>query len=221
MKLALLGKGKTGSKVIELIEQKSLPIEVSIFDSKTPITIDSLKGHDVILSFLPGDAFLEYRETLKSSGIPVVTGSTGFSWEEDFKNDLKAPWVYATNFSLGMNLVQQMIKTMSNAHKLFSDYSFNIHEVHHTKKLDAPSGTAITWRDWTGEDFEITSDRIGDVVGDHTLTFETQTEKITLRHEALDRKIFAEGALWATKKVLELEVGLYDFQEITLKELLS
>lgn len=221
MKLALLGKGKTGSKVIELIEQKSLPIEVSIFDSKTPITIDSLKGHDVILSFLPGDAFLEYREILKDSGIPVVTGSTGFSWEEGFQKDLKAPWVYATNFSLGMNLVQQMIKTMSNAHKLFSDYSFNIHEVHHTKKLDAPSGTAITWRDWTGEDFEITSDRIGDVVGDHTLTFETPTEKITLRHEALDRKIFAEGALWATNKVLELEVGLYDFQEITLKELLS
>ncbi len=114
-----------------------------------------------------------------------------------------------------------MINTLTKAKNLFSNYSFHIHEVHHTKKLDAPSGTALTWRDWVGENFDISSERTGDVIGDHTLTLKTDNELITLRHEALDRKIFAEGALWACEKVASLPSGLHNFQELTLKELLK
>lgn len=221
MKIALLGKGKTGGKVIELIQEKKLPHELTIFDRSNPLSLNGLKGHDVILSFLPGDAFVENIEIIKSSGIPVVTGSTGFKWSEEIKKDIHSPWVYATNFSLGMNLVHEMINTLAKAKNLFSDYSFHIHEVHHTKKLDAPSGTALTWKDWVGEDLDITSAREGDVIGDHILTLKTSNELITLRHEALDRKIFAEGALWACEKVVHLDSGLHNFQELTLKELLK
>lgn len=221
MKIALLGKGKTGGKVIELVEQKKLAHSLTIFDRSHPLSLEALKGHDVILSFLPGEAFVENIELIKASGIPVVTGSTGFKWSDEIQKDIKAPWVYATNFSLGMNLVHEMINTLAKAKKLFSNYSFHIHEVHHTKKLDAPSGTALTWRDWVGEDFAISSERIGDVIGDHVLTLKTDNELITLRHEALDRKIFAQGALWACEKVIDLPAGIHNFQELTLKELLK
>lgn len=221
MKIALLGKGKTGGKVIELINDNNLPHTYTVFDRSNPMTVEQLRLHDVILSFLPGDAFVDNIEIIKTSGIPVVTGSTGFKWTDELIQGLTAPWVYATNFSLGMNLVHEMINTLSKARNLFNDYSFSIHEVHHTKKLDAPSGTALTWKDWVNDEVEITSERTGDVIGDHILTFTTANEKITLRHEALDRKIFAEGALWACEKVRDLNIGLHNFQSLSLKELLK
>ena len=212
MKIALLGNGKTGSKVTELHSG-----ECTVFDTSNPPTIERLKGHDVIVSFLPGGPFKELIPLLIDSKIPVVTGSTGFDWptninEHLIKNDVA--WVKAHNFSLGMNLMKQMIMNLSKAADLFKDFKFQIHEVHHTKKLDAPSGTAISWANWLDLPSEITSERTGDVVGDHMMTLETTTEKITIRHEALDRKIFAEGALWASAKALEgyFPKGLNDFQ---------
>lgn len=221
MKVALLGSGKTGGRVAELLE--SAP---TIFSSSNPPTVEKLEGHDVIISFLPGEAFFEYIPMLVETGLPVVTGSTGFEWPSDLQEKLQklnTRWLYASNFSLGMNLVHQMINTLSKASKLFEDASFNMHEVHHTKKLDAPSGTALSWRDWLGQKVEITHERVGDVVGDHKIILNTANERITLQHEALDRRIFAAGAIWAAKKILNdssIESGLHNFQDITLKEIL-
>lgn len=221
MRLALLGKGKTGSKVIELLSQSSHHWELSVFDSKNTPNLENLKDHDVILSFLPGPIFAQYLDQLIQCEIPVVTGSTGLEWPVDLKQKIKAPWLYATNFSLGMNLVHQMINALKKASVLFDDYKYHLHEVHHTKKLDSPSGTALTWQEWIGEKIEITAERIGDVVGDHQIILETPFEKITLKHQALDRKIFAQGALWACEKVVTLPVGIHSFQEITRKELID
>jgi 4-hydroxy-tetrahydrodipicolinate reductase len=212
MRIALLGKGKTGGKVAELHSG-----ECTVFDTSNPPTVEKLQGHDVIVSFLPGEPFSELIPMLIESKLPVITGSTGFDWPEDISDQLiksDVAWVKAHNFSLGMNLMKQMIMNLSKAAELFKDFKFHIHEVHHTKKLDAPSGTAISWANWLGLPNEITSERTGDVVGDHMMTLETATEKITIRHEALDRKIFAEGALWASAKVLEgyFPKGLNDFQ---------
>ncbi|MCO4793722.1 MAG: hypothetical protein KC493_08425, partial [Bacteriovoracaceae bacterium] len=189
----------------------------TVFDSKTSVTIEKLSGHDVIISFLPGDAFRELIPTLIESKIPVVTGSTGFDWPNDISDQLiknKVSWVKAHNFSLGMNLMKQMIKSLTKATELFDEFNFKIHEVHHTKKVDAPSGTALSWAKWLNLPTDITSERTGDVVGDHQLTLETNTERMTIRHEALDRKIFAEGAIWASQKIIKKEfpVGLTDFQ---------
>lgn len=217
MKIALLGKGKTGGKVLELLQEKKIPH--TVFDSQNKPTVATLSGHDVIISFVSGEVFKHYLELLVETKIPVVTGSTGMTWPADFDSDLKKQnikWIYATNFSLGMNLVQQMIQILGQADKIFSDFKFSMTEVHHTKKLDAPSGTALSWKKWTGHEMEIESERIGDVIGIHELTLTTANEKITLRHEALDRRIFAEGALFAAEKITDQKIGpgLHLFQDI-------
>jgi len=219
MKVALLGKGKTGGKVLELLLEKKIPH--TVFDSQNKPCLEKLSGHDVVISFLSGEVFFTYADLLITSKIPVVTGSTGVPWPENFDKKLQTPWIFATNFSLGMNLIQQMILIMKNADKLLSDYHFSLHEIHHTKKLDSPSGTALSWKKWAGHEMEITSERIGDVPGIHEITLTTKTEKISLKHEALDRKIFAEGAIYAAKKIKTLSPGLHLFQDVVQASLLQ
>jgi 4-hydroxy-tetrahydrodipicolinate reductase len=225
VKVALLGKGKTGGKVLELLH--SSKISYTVFDSKNKPNLKNLQGHDVIISFLSGEIFKDYLDLLVDSQIPVVTGSTGMSWPIGFDQLLKnkkCKWIYATNFSLGMNLVQQMIFIMSQAKKIFSEYQFSMNEIHHTKKLDAPSGTALSWKKWANHEMEITSERTGEVIGIHEIQLTTQNEKIILKHEALDRKIFAEGALYAAHKILNdktLAPGLHLFQDIVQSELIT
>lgn len=224
MKIALLGKGKTGGKVLELLQDQN--ISHTVFDSQNKPTIENLRGHDVIISFLSGEVFKHYLDLLVETTIPVVTGSTGLVWPNDFDADLKKKnikWIYATNFSLGMNLVQQMIQILGKASTIFSDYQFSMTEIHHTKKLDAPSGTALSWKKWAGHEMEIESIREGDVTGIHELILITPNEKITLRHEALDRRIFAEGALFAASKIHDNKIGpgLHLFQDIVQSQYLT
>ncbi len=224
MKIALLGKGKTGSKVIEILSESRSTHSLTIFDSKNIPTRSNLEGHDVILSFLTGEVFVQYIEVIASTGIPVVTGSTGFDWNEKRLEQIKrsnVPWIHSNNFSLGMTIVKKVISLLGKAEKLFPKIDFHIHEVHHTKKLDAPSGTANAWAQWLDHPVEISSERIGDVIGVHELTLSTMNEKITLKHEALDRKLFAQGALWACEKILTLPPGLHDFSNVTLNTLLE
>jgi 4-hydroxy-tetrahydrodipicolinate reductase len=219
MKIALLGKGKTGSEVLKLDSS------ITVFDSTNTPTSKNLQGHDVIISFLPGPIFSQYIPLLIETKIPVVTGSTGFDWPKDFSSILaeeNLSWIYTNNFSLGMNIVKKMIETLSKAAGLFEDTSFSIHEIHHTKKQDAPSGTAISFEKWLGEKAKITSERTGDVVGVHELTFECADEKITLNHTAKDRSIFARGALWAAKIIKEdsdIPKGLNTFNDIVKTKL--
>jgi 4-hydroxy-tetrahydrodipicolinate reductase len=222
MKIALLGKGKTGARVLELMQELKIPHVV--FDSKNQPTQETLKECDIVISFLSGEVFSEYITLLLESKLPVVTGSTGMNWPAGFDQKLKnqnTTWIYATNFSLGMNIVHQMILILKEANKILPDFSFSMHEVHHTKKLDSPSGTALSWKNWLAQDCDITSERTGDVVGIHELKLKTASEEITLKHEALDRKIFAEGALFAAKKIKTLPAGLHLFQDIVQAELLK
>jgi len=222
MKIALLGKGKTGGQVLELLVQNKIPH--TVFDSKNHPTLETLKGHDVAISFLSGDVFKDYMTLLLESKIPVVTGSTGMEWPSDFDKKLKvlnSKWIYATNFSLGMNLVHQMILIMKEADTIINNVKFDMLEVHHTKKLDSPSGTALSWKKWLGHEVSITSERTGDVIGIHELKLKTPVEEISIKHEALDRKIFAEGALYAANKITSLSPGLHLFQDVVQKELLK
>lgn len=216
-KIALLGKGKTGGKVLELITKTNLAH--TVFDSKNIPTIENLKGHDVIISFLSGDVFEKYIPLLVESKIPVVCGSTGFEWPLDFNKELQAKglkWIYASNFSLGMTLVKKMIQVLSHANKIYDHYRLTMNEIHHAGKLDAPSGTAKTWEKWIGSKVDISSYRVAEAIGIHELTLTTANEEISLRHNALDRKIFAEGALYAANRILtdhSIGSGLHFFQD--------
>ena len=219
MKVALLGAGKTGSKVAELHP------ETIIFNSTNKPTLEKLEACDVIISFLAGDIFSQYIPLLIESKKPVITGSTGFTWDQkyiDQINQQKVTWVRAHNFSLGMNIVKTLIQFLSKASLLYPNANYSIHDIHHTKKLDSPSGTAITWKDWLGKDAEITAERIGDVVGYHHLEMESDVEKIKITHEAKDRAIFASGALWAAEKVLlekNINRGLLEFSDLVTENL--
>jgi len=217
-KIALLGKGKTGSKVLEL-----RPDVIAFNQSMLP-NYEKLKDCDVIISFLPGEPFKNYLPLLIDSNKPVICGSTGFQWPNNINQILKEKkitWIKGSNFSLGMALIKKIIKILGKSDSIFSDYSINLHEIHHTQKKDAPSGTALSWKSWLEKDVPITHERIGDEIGTHSLYLTTPYEKISLHHQSLDRKLFAQGALWACDEVLknDLPCGLLDFQEVVLKRI--
>jgi len=214
LKLALLGKGKTGSKVLELFPS------ATVFDSKNPPKLATLKGHDVIISFLPGEVFKKFIPLLLKSKIPVVIGSTGLTFPKTLNQKLKdnkVLWVKSSNFALGMLVIKPMLESLSKIGKITDDFSFSLSEIHHTKKFDSPSGTALSWKEWLGMDLPIASKRIGDELGTHQIILKTPYEEITLIHKTLDRKIFAQGALLAAETVLKTKKkGLLDFRELFL-----
>lgn len=220
MKIGLLGSGKTGGEILHLHPKE----KIVTFNTTNTMTPEKLEGLDVVIAFVPGEILLQYAPLLIEAKIPVVSGATGFDWPEETKNSVaqrELRWISGSNFSLGMRIVHQMIKKLNHAKKIFEETNFHIHEVHHTKKLDAPSGTAKSWDTWIENEATITHERIGDVVGDHQIDLTTDFEKISLRHQALDRKTFAKGALWAAKYLLHnsnsLSAGIHLFEDVTEK----
>lgn len=216
MKISVIGTGKTGAKVVEMLDDRLY----KAFDESNPPTVDELKKSDAVIVFVPGDAVAEILPMVLEARIPAAWGSTGFDWPADLNEQVQQAetnWVLATNFSLGMNLIRKAIRSMSSGSDILKNPDFHIHEIHHTHKKDAPSGTAISWKEWLGRPLEISSEREGDINGIHELTITTNTEKITLKHEALDRKIFAEGAIWAAEQLLtnqHLKLGVHTFGEL-------
>lgn len=220
MNIALLGSGRTGGKVIEAANDHT----VTAFNQGNIPTADKLAAHDIVISFLPGNAMTQYIDILLESGLPVVSGSTGFEWPEHVDPTLKqqgTAWITASNFALGMNLVKAMIKIMAKGSGLLPGTSYRLHEVHHINKKDSPSGTAKSWAAWLGHPVTFSDDREGDIVGIHTLTMDSDFEAISLRHEAKDRAVFAAGAVWTAEYLLShnIEPGLHELSTIMEKEL--
>lgn len=213
MRLALLGKGKTGSMVAKLHQGP-----ITIFHRSHPITEKELRGHDVIISFLPAEPFIKHWDILINSRCPVISGSTGFTWPDDFHQRLKerdASWVWSHNFSLGMQVMRTLFNSLKRTKKWLSEPRFSIHEIHHSSKIDAPSGTALALKQLIG-DAQITYERKEDVAGYHSLTMDLKDESITISHEARSRAIFAEGALWAARQLMAdpLPPGLHHFDQL-------
>lgn len=220
MKIALLGTGRTGSKVIELHGAS----DIVEFNTKNPPTSEGLAACDVGICFLPGAALSEHLDSMIESKIPFAVGSTGMEWPDDLDSRLKGnsvTWIRANNFALGMNIIYGAIKILAKAPQLFDNFEYKIHEIHHIHKKDQPSGTALLWKDWLDREVEITSSREGDNPGYHKLSLVTPFEDISLDHQSKDRKIFAEGALWAAKRLHagNLPSGLHNLQSIMEKEL--
>lgn len=219
MKIAVIGTGKTGGKVAEILEEDAIA-----FNTSNPVTAEKLKKCDAAIIFVPGDAADSVIDDVLESRIPAVWGTTGYEWPDDLDQKLKdkeAAWIIGSNFSLGMNLIRKAIQLLSDESEKLKDPDFHIHEVHHTQKKDSPSGTALTWKEWLGRDVKITSERKGDIKGIHTLEIRTENELIQLKHKALHRALFAEGAIWSAKQLLSdrhPEPGLYSFSEIFDKQ---
>lgn len=183
------------------------------------LTPDKLKPVDVVLDFTTPQGALENIQACIRAGKRVVVGTTGWYSELTkiremvLKSDTAL--LYATNFSIGVNLFFDTAKTAAAAMK--SQYHGQIFERHHAHKKDAPSGTAITIqniiREATGQELEIISFREGEVVGMHEVVFESPNDTIYLCHDANSRRGFAEGAVRAAEW-LAGKKGFFDFRDV-------
>ncbi len=215
MKIAVIGTGKTGSAVGQLLGESAV-----LFDGSNPASVSALSDVSAAIVFVPPDAVESVIETVLEAGIPAVWGTTGYKWPPSLPARVQekgVKWVIGSNFSLGMNLARKAINMFGNGSKLLKEPEFHIHEVHHIHKKDAPSGTALSWQEWLDEESSISSDRQGDVKGIHTLHIKTENESIWLKHEAHSRKLFAEGAVWAARYMLkhsDIEPGVYSFSSV-------
>ena len=220
-KVAVIGRGKTGSQVIE-----SLGERCALVLGKEELTVDTFSEVEGIIVFVPGPAVPTLIPTLLKTGLPVVWGSTGFKWPEDLQDSLAqhhATWIHGQNFSMGMQVMRKTLISISDSLAHLSktgqhheeQMDVRITDIHHTSKLDAPSGTAIKWQEWLDKPYPIDSKRVGDVNGIHELLVETTGERMTFRHEAKSRVIFAEGAIWALDHLKQLkQPGLYTFEQL-------
>jgi 4-hydroxy-tetrahydrodipicolinate reductase len=221
MRLALLGNGKTGSRVERLSKEKGW--DITVFNQSNEPTLEKLRAHDVAISFLPGPAFEAYIDEILGSKIILVCGSTGFNWPnglEEFTFKLQENhhhWVYSGNFSTGNSVVVSLLEVLSRS-KLAEHFECSMMEVHHQHKVDSPSGTALLWKDTLGRDIEIESIREGDVKGTHQLILSSPSETITITHSVSNRDVFAEGALLAAELLFNnkrrLKPGMYNLQQL-------
>jgi 4-hydroxy-tetrahydrodipicolinate reductase len=215
MKISVIGTGKTGSSIAELLGDDAVT-----FNSSNKPTAAEVAKTDAAIIFVPGDAAQAVVDVMLEARVPAVWGTTGFDWPDDLEERVKSiqsKWVIGSNFSLGMNLIRKALNLLGDGSDMLKSPQFHIHETHHTGKKDAPSGTALSWEQWLNRDAEISSSRIGDVKGIHELHIKTANESIHLKHEAHDRKLFAEGAIWAAKKLLsdeDIVPGVYPFSEL-------
>jgi len=221
MLLLVLGKGKTGSQVAAVARERGHSVRVLDLrenSGASALTAPTVAQVDVVVDFTNAEAAVENIRACLALGARIVVGTTGWY---DRLNEMKAlalrrggALLYGTNFSLG---VQELFKLTAEVARL-KDYSFHITETHHTSKLDAPSGTAITMKQIVLEtqpeaEVEITSHREGDHSGLHVLTVKGASDLIELRHEAFDRRGFAEGAVKAAEW-LQGKSGVWEFREI-------
>lgn len=224
MRLLILGRGKTGSLVAEVAAERKHHIRVAGAKENAAgaaLTIENLRDIEAIIDFTTPHCVLANIEACVKAGKNMVVGTTGWYKELDRVRNLVEQhgtgFVYAANFSVGVNLFFDVARTAAAA--LRHDYSGQIFERHHVHKKDAPSGTAIAIqnviREASGqsEDLEITSFREGDVVGLHEVVLESSADRIYLCHDAKSRRGFAEGAVRAAEW-LAGKKGFYDFKDV-------
>lgn len=220
MLLLILGKGKTGSLVAQVAREHGHSVRVLDRENAgaSALTGPTVAQVDVVIDFTNAVAAVENMRACLALGARIVVGTTGWY---DRLDEMKAlaprrggALLYGTNFSLGC---QEMFKLTAGLAKL-KGYTFHIEETHHTSKVDAPSGTALTLKkillDSNPEaEVEITSKREGDASGLHVVTATSASERIELRHEAFDRRGFAEGAVRAAEWLYDKK-GVWEFREI-------
>ena len=224
MNLLILGRGKTGSLVAEVAAERKHHVRIAGSKENAgcaALTAEKLHDIDVVIDFTAPHCVLTNIEACVKAGKNMVVGTTGWYSEIDRVRYLveqnKTGFVYAANFSVGVNLFFDVARAAAAA--LRHDYSGQIFERHHAHKKDAPSGTAIAIqqviREASGqkEGPEITSFREGDVVGLHEVVLESNADRIYLCHDAKSRRGFAEGAVRAAEWLAGRK-GFHDFRDV-------
>jgi len=234
--LALVGYGKMGKMIESLINPNDFNL-VGKFDVINPAAEHLKEKADVAIEFSTPSAVMANIEFLSSKGINIVCGTTGwYDRADEIQKIIEkngTGFIYASNFSVGVNIYFQVIKKAAELLDKFPQYEIGIEETHHTQKLDKPSGTAIRIADYLAEgisrkkqftsdhpepkedEINIVSRRIESVVGNHKAVFESSADTIVIEHNAKSRTGFAEGALLAAK-FISGKKGFYKFEDIFL-----
>lgn len=204
-----------------LLEHKDHPkVNETVHDLKISADNSSLKGSDVLIEFTSPEATLDNLHACLVHGIKMVIGTTGFQPEHvsQIKEAAKKiPIVFASNMSVGVNILFKLTQIASE--KTGEAYTINMAETHHIHKKDSPSGTAKTMAEIAENASKtkvnnIESFRKGEVIGDHSVTFESNEDIINISHHAKTRDIFAKGALVAAKFLANKDKGLFNMQDV-------
>lgn len=237
MNIALIGYGKMGKAIEEIAIERGHKIVAKV-NSQTPI--EKLKNIkvDVAIEFTLPDVAVANINFCLDHNIPVVVGTT--AWDNKLPiikekvKETNGALLHASNFSVGVNLLFALNKKLAQLISPYSDYKVSIEEIHHTQKLDAPSGTAITLANQISENhehyqnWELISDehlntpektipisalRIDNVPGTHTIAYQSEIDTLQLKHTAHNRKGFALGAVIAAE-FLKGKTGIYTMSDV-------
>lgn len=225
MKIALIGYGKMGKEIEKVAISRGHEVSLKIdINNPQDLTIENLKKCDVAIEFtIPASAVKNYY-TCFEAGIPVVSGTTGWlnQKEEVYQKckETDGTFFYESNFSLGVNLFFELNKKLAELMSSRSEYNIEMTEIHHTQKLDAPSGTAISLAEdiienlpqknsWINDknpsenEINIKSERLDKVPGTHTIKYESEIDFIEITHSAKNRKGLAFGTVLAAEYSLK------------------
>lgn len=231
MNIALLGYGRMGQTIEQIAIKRGHNIVLKVDKDDTDYDITKA---DVAIDFsIPNVAFNNISNCLNNN-VPVISGTTG--WLENYDNavtlckEKKGAFIYASNYSLGVNIFFELNKTLAKMMSNLKQYNVSMEEIHHTKKLDAPSGTAISlandviefntnfkgWElDSTKEEatIPIVAKRIEDVPGTHTVNYKSEVDTITIEHIAHNRQGFALGAVIAAEWIVG-KTGVFTMNDV-------
>jgi 4-hydroxy-tetrahydrodipicolinate reductase len=229
MKIALIGYGAMGRLIETLAKDKNHEIAVIINRSEAGASAEELAGKlkgaaavDAAIDFSIAAAVKRNAEACLLAGIPLVEGATGWHDEKESIKKLVAEkngaFVFGANFSIGVNLFYRVADFAAGLFGKFDDYEAFIEERHHSRKRDAPSGTALKLKEVVsrhiGGDFSVSATRAGNIPGTHTVGFDSAAETIELIHTARSREGFAAGAILAAEWISQGRKGFYEFTDV-------
>ena len=235
MKAAIIGYGKMGHEIERVLLDRGHEVVLIVdVENRADLTPERLHGVDVAIEFSTPATAVENIFRCFECGIPVVSGTTGWTARmEEVQQVCKAKnggLFWASNYSIGVNLFFRVNRMLARMMNRFPQYDVTVEEVHHIQKKDAPSGTAITIAEgilqgldrktkWVGntttepEELEVLAVRRGMVPGIHTVTWESEADSIELRHRAVSRRGFAEGAVLAAEFMVGRQ-GIYSMDDL-------
>ncbi|NNE31995.1 MAG: 4-hydroxy-tetrahydrodipicolinate reductase [Winogradskyella sp.] len=229
MNIALLGYGKMGKSIEAIALERGHNIALKISKSDSDYSFEDI---EVAIDFSIPTAAVNNITMALEAGIPVISGTTGWldKYDEivDYCNAKNGTFLYASNFSLGVNLFFEVNKRLSELMSTVNGYSAEIEEIHHTQKLDAPSGTAISlaeqiikqsnFTNWTlntprSNELLIDAKRIENVPGTHEVTYNSKIDSISIKHTAHNRQGFALGAVIAAEWIKDKK-GIFTMKDV-------
>ena len=202
MKIAILGYGKMGRAIEKIALQRGHEVVLKT-NSQNPADTANFSAVEVAIDFSTPDTAFNNISSALTQGIPVISGTTAWlekqTEAEQLAMENSTAFLYASNFSIGVNLFFELNKKLAQLMSNHEQYQASMKEVHHIHKLDAPSGTAISLAEDMQGETHIESERTGEVPGTHIITYQSGIDSIEIKHEAHNRQGFALGAVLAAE----------------------